>query len=182
MPTTENFESTRAFVQAMPLISLSRFLQPNASAMLNKRGVPKIHNPNQRQSHCTILATISRGFGGFLSNNSSSASNSRDSLPDPVELCACGSEKQYVKCCRRFHSAQASPQGAEELLRSRYSAYAYRLPSYIMNTTHPSMAELDRRKWKREILDFCLEYRFVGGVDVIQLRMTGPSSTRILFR
>lgn len=178
----ENPERKGAFVQVIPLTSLNRFLQHNVLTILNRRHVPKLHNPNQRQGHCTILATSSRGFGGFLSNNSSSASNIRDALPDPVELCACGSDKQYGKCCRRFHAAQASPQGAEELLRSRYSAYAYRLPSYIMNTTHPNMAELDRRKWKREILDFCLEYRFVGGIDVIQLQMTGPSSTRILFR
>lgn len=51
-----------------------------------------------------------------------------------------------------------------------------------MRTTHSSLAELDRRNWKKEILDFCLEYRFVGGVDIIEQQITGPHTTRILFR
>lgn len=178
----ETFEKTWAFAPPLPLTSQIYFLQRSASTPLSRYGIIKSYHPNERQGHCTMLATSSRGFGGFLSNSSFSAPNIRDALPDPIDLCACGSERQYGKCCRRFHAGQASPQGAEELLRSRYSAYAYRLPSYIMNTTHPNMSELDRRKWKREILDFCMEYRFVGGVDIIQLQITGPSSTRILFR
>lgn len=51
-----------------------------------------------------------------------------------------------------------------------------------MKTTHRSMAELDRRKWKGEILDFCREYQFLGGVDILDEQITGPSTTRILFR
>lgn len=129
-----------------------------------------------------IVATSSRGFGGFLSNSNSTPANIRDVLPEPSSPCPCGSEKSYGRCCRRFHSGQSSPQGAEELLRSRYSAYAHRLPSYIMRTTHPSVAELDRRNWKKEILDFCMEYLFVGGVDIIEQQITGPYTTRILFR
>lgn len=128
-----------------------------------------------------VMVTSSRGFGGFLSNSSPNSSF-RDPLPSPDAICACGSEKPYGKCCRRFHTAQNLPQYAEELLRSRYSAYAYRLPSYIMKTTHASLAELDRRKWKREILEFCNEYQFVGGVDIVEQQMTGPYSARILFR
>lgn len=131
---------------------------------------------------CTIVATSSRGFGGFLSKSASNDSNFIDSLPSPDATCACGTDKPYGKCCRRFHTAQSLPQLCDELLRSRYSAYAYRLPTYIMKTTHTSMAELDRRKWKREILDFCKDYQFIGGVDIIEQQMTGPYSTRILFR
>lgn len=130
----------------------------------------------------TRRSTVRCGLGfGFITNRSSDT-NMRDSLPSPEAVCACASEKAYGKCCRRFHTAQATPRLAEELLRSRYSAYAYRLPSYIMKTTHSSLAELDRRKWKREIVAFCREYRFVGGVDIIEQQMTGPYTTRILFR
>lgn len=145
------------------------------------------HKPRQHPDvvkaprRCTIVATNARGFGGFLSNSSAN-SKFMDSLPSPDATCACGTDKPYGKCCRRFHTAQSFPQLPEELLRSRYSAYAYRLPSYVMKTTHTSMAELDRRKWKREILNFCKEYQFVGGVDIIEEQMTGPYSTRIMFR
>lgn len=143
----------------------------------------QLHRIVQRRTskRCRIVAVNGRGFGGFLSKNAAST-NEKDALPSPEAKCACGSDKSYGKCCRPFHTAQSTPQLAEDLLRSRYSAYAYRLPSYIMKTTHKSSAELDRRKWKREILDFCMEYQFVGGVDVIETQITGPQVTRILFR
>lgn len=136
---------------------------------------------NIRKRSCTHQKSIVCGLGlsGFMQP---SYSNSRDPLPNPDAICACGSEKSYGKCCRRFHTAQSSPPLAEDLLRSRYSAYAYRLPSYIMKTTHSSLAELDRRKWKREIMDFCRDYQFLGGVDIIEQQLTGPYTTRILFR
>lgn len=134
-----------------------------------------------RKESCKHRKAIICGLGlsGFMQP---SYSNSRGPLPNPDTICACGSEKSYGKCCRRFHTAQSSPPLAEDLLRSRYSAYAYRLPSYIMKTTHSSLAELDRRKWKREIMGFCRDYKFVGGVDIIEQQLTGPYTTRILFR
>lgn len=145
----------------------STSLKRRAREVVAKRGV-------------TVI-TCQRGFGGgFLLPKRDY--NMRDFLPSPDTRCACSSKKTYGKCCRRFHTAQGLPQRAEELLRSRYSAYAYRLPSYIMKTTHRSMAELDRRKWKGEILDFCREYQFLGGVDILDEQITGPSTTRILFR
>lgn len=121
------------------------------------------------------------GFGTFLG---SSGPDSKESgmIPGPDALCVCGTEKPYGKCCRKYHVAQSSPWQAEDLLRSRYSAYAFQLTSYIMRTTHSSTAELDRRKWRRDILQFCREYNFVGGVDIMEQSMTGPNATSILFR
>lgn len=138
-------------------------------------------NKRTKQQRLVIVATNARGFGGFLTNNFTSF-NPRDSLPNPDTPCACGSDRPYGKCCRRFHTAQSTPPQADDLLRSRYSAYAYRLPSYIMKTTHSSLAELDRRVWKRDILEFCRDYKFIGGVDIMERQMTGPYTTRILFR
>lgn len=118
------------------------------------------------------------GFGAFLQRSDDVIHK----LPADDVPCACASDKSYGQCCRKFHVAQTLPRLAVELLRSRYSAYAYRLPSYIMATTHKSTAEFDRRKWKTEIMNFCKRYQFVGGVDVIEQSMTGPTSTTILFR
>ena len=142
----------------------------NLSILFSSRAV----NENGKQSK-------QKGFGGLLTRFSGRPSD-QGLLPSDESLCACGSEKQYGRCCRRFHVAQSQPRLAVELLRSRYSAYAYRLPSYIMSTTHKSTSEFDRRKWKMEILSFCKQYQFVGGVDVIEQTMTGPSTTSILFR
>lgn len=51
-----------------------------------------------------------------------------------------------------------------------------------MRTTHSSLSELDGRKWKREVLEFCRDYQFLGGVDIIEQQSTGPYTTRLLFR
>jgi len=39
------------------------------------------------------------------------------------QMCPCGSQKTYESCCGNFHSGLALPETAEELMRSRYSAY-----------------------------------------------------------
>ena len=63
--------------------------------------------------------------------------------------CPCGSGKIYHECCRPFHIGKDHPQTAVALMRSRYSAYFFRLVDYIYSTTHPDvrtpalMAELD---------------------------------------
>lgn len=168
-----------AFVSSalLPSRSTSYFLnsiQPSSKSPTVK-DVYFQSKPMKRTSpQCTL------GFG-FATPNQRDG-NPTKALPDSETRCACGSEKVYGKCCRRFHTAQGTPQLAEDLLRSRYSAYAYRLPSYIMKTTHSSFAEVDRREWKREIMQFCQEYQFVGGVDIIEMQNPGPNTTRILFR
>ena len=55
-----------------------------------------------------------------------------------MKLCACCSGKIYEMCCHVFISGTAHPATAEELMRSRYTAYARCEVSYIIHTTHPS--------------------------------------------
>ncbi len=40
-----------------------------------------------------------------------------------------------------FHYRKAKPETAEELMRSRYSAYFFRLTDYLVETTHPDTRE-----------------------------------------
>jgi SEC-C motif domain protein len=49
--------------------------------------------------------------------------------------CPCYSGKPYHDCCQPLHEGQAAPDAAR-LMRSRYSAYALRLPAYILQTWH----------------------------------------------
>lgn len=51
--------------------------------------------------------------------------------------CPCGSLMLYTNCCQIFHSHIRLPDTAEQLMRSRYSAYALRLVDYLIDTTHP---------------------------------------------
>ena len=58
----------------------------------------------------------------------------------PSSPCPCGRKLAYDHCCGRWH---AGPQAllaptAEDLMRSRYSAFALGLPAYLRDTWHPS--------------------------------------------
>ena len=52
-------------------------------------------------------------------------------------LCPCKSRLSYASCCLPFHHGKAKPETAEQLMRSRYSAYFFRLADYLVETTHP---------------------------------------------
>lgn len=52
--------------------------------------------------------------------------------------CYCCSGKEFKGCCQPFISETAKPATAEELMRSRYSAYAVVAIEYLIRTTHPS--------------------------------------------
>ncbi len=52
-------------------------------------------------------------------------------------LCPCKSEDSYYICCMAYHYHKAKPETAEALMRSRYSAYFFRLVDYLVETTHP---------------------------------------------
>jgi SEC-C motif domain protein len=61
-----------------------------------------------------------------------------------VVACPCGGA-EYQQCCGRFHRG-ALPETAEQLMRSRYSAYALGQMDYVHQSWHartrPALAEL----------------------------------------
>lgn len=63
--------------------------------------------------------------------------------------CPCGSGQSYNDCCRPYHTGAMFPETAEQLMRSRYTAYFFRLTDYLVGTHHPDT----RPKGLREELD-----------------------------
>lgn len=55
-----------------------------------------------------------------------------------MEKCYCGSEKSFENCCKPFIEGIQFPKTPEQLMRSRYSAYAIQNANYLMATTHVS--------------------------------------------
>lgn len=49
--------------------------------------------------------------------------------------CPCHSGNPYQNCCAPFHLGDHAPT-AEQLMRSRYSAYVLKLVDYLNNTWH----------------------------------------------
>jgi SEC-C motif-containing protein len=66
------------------------------------------------------------------------AHNSYVPETDSTARCPCGTGLTYAECCRPFHTGSAHPPTAERTMRSRYSAYALRIPEYLLATWHPS--------------------------------------------
>ena len=56
--------------------------------------------------------------------------------------CPCQSNKSYEDCCGRFHTHAQFPETAEQLMRSRYTAYVLKNVPYIVDTTVPSQQAL----------------------------------------
>lgn len=71
-----------------------------------------------------------------------------------MELCPCGSRKEYKDCCKIYLDGKADAPTAEAMMRSRYTAYAKHKVDYIEKThsikerDHLSIEET--RKWAEE--------------------------------
>ncbi|MFC7342881.1 YchJ family protein [Saccharopolyspora griseoalba] len=72
--------------------------------------------------------------------------------------CPCGLGEPFDRCCGRLHAGQRAAT-AEQLMRSRYAAFAVGDADYLLATWHPSTrpAELDldpQQRWTGlEVLD-----------------------------
>ena len=51
--------------------------------------------------------------------------------------CPCGCGKDYAQCCGPFHDGKRLPEQAEEVMRSRYSAFALQKIDYLKETLWP---------------------------------------------
>jgi len=54
--------------------------------------------------------------------------------------CPCGRPRPYAACCGRWHDGPQHLQAetAEDLMRSRYSAYVLQRSDYLLQTWHPA--------------------------------------------
>lgn len=68
-----------------------------------------------------------------------------------MDACPCGLPDGYQQCCGRFHNGEEWPSTAEQLMRSRYSAFVMMDRSYLLASWHPrtrpTNLSLEPRKW-----------------------------------
>jgi SEC-C motif-containing protein len=79
--------------------------------------------------------------------------------------CPCLSGEQYPDCCGRFHRGEAEAPTAEQLMRSRYSAFVALDVGYLLRTWHP-----DTRPVELELDPTVLWRR----LDIVSIRRGGP--------
>ena len=51
--------------------------------------------------------------------------------------CHCGSKKMFTTCCKPFLTFQTKAETAEQLMRSRYSAFVIENANYLLHSWHP---------------------------------------------
>ena len=73
--------------------------------------------------------------------------------------CPCTSKKTYDRCCGPFHAGTAAPETAEQLMRSRFSAYALGKVDYLIGT-RPEAKRVDESR--EELVTYCKAVSCVG--------------------
>ena len=89
--------------------------------------------------------------------------------PDVSSPCACGSGATYGDCCEQYHSGKVFPPTPVKVVRSRFSALAYKMTQYMISTTHPAHKEFvaeeqkgKRKIWEKDLKAFSDEYNFLS--------------------
>ncbi len=60
--------------------------------------------------------------------------------------CHCGNKETYSNCCKKAHLDIANVQTAEQLMRSRYSAFVLADGNYLMLSHHASTRPTKEKK------------------------------------
>lgn len=73
--------------------------------------------------------------------------------------CPCTSKKTYDRCCGPFHAGTTAPDTAEQLMRSRFSAYALGKVDYLIGTRPEAKRAEESRE---ELAAYCKAVSCVG--------------------
>lgn len=107
---------------------------------------------------------------------------------NPLLPCPCGLSTSYQSCCGRFHQDSTITPAAEQLMRSRYTAYVLALEPYLLATWHAStrpvsldFSDAAKTKWlgleikryvttddNRAQVEFVARYK-IGGQSAVRL-------------
>ncbi|MCM4150131.1 Sec-C motif domain protein [Arenibacter sp. N53] len=85
--------------------------------------------------------------------------------------CPCGSNNSYAQCCETAHKDLSKITTAEQMMRSRYSAFVLANGNYLMDSHHSSTRPIKERKsieaWTRSVSWIRLEIlnREKGGIN-----------------
>ncbi|MCB9195272.1 MAG: SEC-C domain-containing protein [Flavobacteriales bacterium] len=88
-----------------------------------------------------------------------------------TEQCPCGTGKDYQDCCSVFHKDITKVQTAEQLMRSRYTAFVKANGDYLMTSQHsatrPSAQKYEIVRWAMSVKWLKLEIEKVinGNMD-----------------
>ncbi len=62
-----------------------------------------------------------------------------------MQHCYCGAELSFKNCCQPIIEGIQNASAAEQLMRSRYSAYCIQAADYLVATTHASTRKFHKK-------------------------------------
>jgi SEC-C motif-containing protein len=141
--------------QLFRLLALLSHLVFAAAAFANKK------KPSSSKKH-KKSASNNKGFGRAPETLDQVVAAFPTRLPESNSVpCPCQSActnstapvLSYKDCCEPFHLGHTSCQTPERVLRSRYSAFCYRIVPYIISTTHSSSRDYqtDTIAWAKSL-------------------------------
>ncbi|NTU43299.1 MAG: hypothetical protein HGA78_09690, partial [Nitrospirales bacterium] len=90
-----------------------------------------------------------------------------------MDICPCGSNLSYNECCLPIIRGEKAAETAEQLMRSRYSAYVNKEMEYIYTSLHPNYRsdydEKSTRAWA--------ESAQWEGIEILNATAGGPEDT-----
>jgi len=97
--------------------------------------------------------------------------------------CPCSSGKAYAACCAKLHDREREPLFGEELVRSRYSAFALGKIDYLYDTLHEDHP--DKGKSREQVL-FALRtasqsFKYMGLVIIESQPPDRDGQSRVLY-
>ena len=97
--------------------------------------------------------------------------------------CPCSSGKAYAACCAKLHDREREPKVGEELVRSRYSAFALGKIEYLYDTLHEDHP--DKGKPREQVL-FALRtasqsFKYMGLVIIETEEPDRDRQSRVLY-
>jgi SEC-C motif domain protein len=87
--------------------------------------------------------------------------------------CPCASKKTYVRCCGPFIEGARLPATAEQLMRSRFSAYALGKVDYLIATRCADKRDAENRE---ELATYCKSVQCMG-LKIATTLKGGPEDT-----
>lgn len=104
----------------------------------------------KKSSRAAATARTSKGFGSAPLTFAQVVQGFKTRLPNNIEAieCPCGSlmedsttRRLYQDCCRPIHQGVRPCSRPLDVLRSRYSAFSYRIIPHIIATTHETHSD-----------------------------------------
>lgn len=96
-----------------------------------------------------------KGFGAPPPTLEATLSKFRTRVPPDAETvsCPCGTGRDYGDCCGPLHNNHSLCLSMTDVLRSRYSAFSWRLVKHVIETTHETCRDYreDRIAWANDL-------------------------------